>query len=125
MRKLKVRAWDKVNKEMTLNDSFYELQKWNRTEKELNDFELVQYTGLKDRTGRDIYEGNLLNVNVPTNSGCDDWRIKEVVYSKRFCRFEFRGKLIEIEIDMLRFYGNRSEIIGNIYENPELLEMVE
>ena len=69
MREIKFRAWNVVELEMTLHDSFYELQKWNRTEEELSQFSIMQNTTLKDKNGVEIYEGDILNICYSSNSG--------------------------------------------------------
>lgn len=105
MREIKFRAWDKINNEMTLNDSFYEVQKWNRTQIELNDFELMQYTGLKDKNGVEIFEGDIVkNHN-------DEVTLLE---SLDWIFYDYYEGL---------FMPENFEVIGNIYENPELLEV--
>ena len=72
-----------------------------------------QYTGLKDKNGKEIYEGDLVSYM--------DYEQPLIVH---FCEdgcCQFRAKL--------KGYGNTEqlssemEIIGNIYENPELLEL--
>lgn len=79
---------------------------------------LMQYTGLKDKNGKEIYEGDVVKVM------CDDDEesavTQEVKWSKwggYFCDEEMAG-------DYLPALGNPEltiEVIGNIYENPELI----
>ena len=77
-------------------------------------WEWMQYTGLKDRTGKEIYEGDIVNIEYDTVNeiGEDSTDYKENVVVEweyeLLCQIEYDNKGIEI--------------IGNIYENPELLE---
>ena len=110
--KYKFRAWDKKHKEMVLFDSFYELQKWCRTEEELKSFEILGFTGLTDKNGKEIYEGDV----VKSDWLDDKQRIlnAEVVFS--IGRFTCRG----LTYDLYKY--PELEVIGNKFENPELLE---
>ena len=67
-----------------------------------------QYTGLKDKNGKEIYEGDIILFN---NFGDT---LDKVVYSSGCFHTSGRGYLL----DKIR----EIEVIGNIYENPELLE---
>lgn len=75
---------------------------------------LMQFTGLKDRTGREIYEGDILktsgvdNVKVVWNNDDGRWDCKYIKYGDR-CELNSSVKYT-------------SEVIGNIYENSELLK---
>nr|DAN51659.1 MAG TPA: YopX protein [Caudoviricetes sp.] len=84
------------------------------------DIEVLQFAGLQDRNGKEIYEGDILKYNFPY-----DGRLKHtspVTYLETQASF-----------GVIDFYGNNIplydipanncfEIIGNIYENPEFLE---
>ncbi|HAP5886649.1 TPA: hypothetical protein IU352_002154 [Enterococcus faecalis] len=80
---------------------------------------LMQSTGLKDKNGVEIFEGDVLYY-IPFESHIND---SIVVFEKgSFCTKMLRnGKLTSV-----RFVDSEEyEVIGNIYENPELLEVAE
>jgi len=72
--------------------------------------ELVQYTGKKDANFNEVYEGHIFRL--------DSCQYEVVEYSEDQAAFVFSNG------DMLSdYYINEMEIVGNIYENPELLEV--
>lgn len=123
----KFRAWDKRSNQMceVLQISF-ELEfvqcttGWVRTfffgdE----DCDLMQSTGLKDKNGKEIFEGDIVDVGtrIPflneIKRDCDSGYLKLVPIDKRWTEGFFTN------------YEDKSryEVLGNIYENPELLEV--
>lgn len=74
---------------------------------------LMQYTGLKDKNGVEIYEGDIVNVHSYTVTG-----LGKVGFNKGsfvFNKFEYPTRQVLHSFSEI-------EVIGNIYENPELLE---
>lgn len=77
-------------------------------------FKLMQYTGLKDKNGVEIYEGDILE-------GHDDGLVKVEWFQTGYtCFFDDDGNGIGLD-EMCIWFGNNAEVIGNIYENPELV----
>src|SRR4051812_17759551 len=64
MRTIKFRAWDKANNkfhyDFDLTSQFDGRISWNYETTELTDIELMQFTGLLDKNGKEIYEGDIL-----------------------------------------------------------------
>lgn len=94
----------------------------------LDDFILMQYIGQKDKNKIDIYEGDILKGK--------DGKINIVIWSNKLNGYILgtwlkKGKQKDLDIETLEeiivecsyFISNEDEIIGNIYENPELLEI--
>ena len=75
---------------------------------EIKDFELMQYVGCKDKNNKEIYEGDIVKTKE---------HIGQIIYSKGVFFIDVKGDFY------LRIYNVSEfmEVIGNIYENPELL----
>lgn len=72
---------------------------------------LMQYTGLLDKNGKEIYEGDILRVNI----GGD---VQDSLYEVK----DMRELFSEFRHDDSYYQFYEVEIVGNIYENPELLK---
>ena len=132
MREIKFRAWLKEDKKMENVKTMDFTDKTIRCLKKnefinayllrrvsFDDIELMQYTGLNDKNGKEIYEGDIVLVKP---GGTSTW-YKTVV---KFKEGAFIASLIDgedyIYIFNRGFDSNDFEIIGNIYENKNLLE---
>jgi uncharacterized phage protein (TIGR01671 family) len=74
---------------------------------------LMQYIGLKDKNGVDAYESDIISDGV-------DWYVIEYdVRGTRFTKF-WKGQINE-NVSSGLYNMESYEVIGNIYENPELL----
>lgn len=126
MRELKFRAFDTENKTwtfVTLGDLICGACTENG-DKPLSGAKQVweQYTGLKDKNGKEIYEGDVVHYTekiAPNKSST-----YEVYYDQLHAMYALSP--VDGKIDVGEFYGyimrQQYEVIGNIHENPELLE---
>ena len=90
---------------------------------------LMQCTGLKDKNGKSIYEGDILSIRIP--AGYDDcychidhvvfWDKEIFSYSVKPILKEEWQKSYSEELGICEYYTSDIEIIGNIHTNPELL----
>lgn len=139
MKKIKIRAWDKENGKMIYSNevfpkSIYKFEfdcfngydfklmkmvdRYNVIDNECNetyqevfesiDADIMQYTGLKDKNGKGIYEGDIVNY-----------------FRNELAEVKFINGCFAIEskhyIDCFNEIVAEREVVGNIYENPELL----
>ena len=95
--------------------------------------ELMQYTGLKDKNGKEIYEGDIVKVHFDKKDAytINILNLKKSVNKIGKIEYIVDGFCVFIEkfgenIYPLSFFGdeiiNQLEVIGNIYDNPELLK---
>jgi len=83
-----------------------------------NNYVLMQYTGVKDKNGIEIYEGDIVKITIDRSIFCDD--IAKICFKHgcfKLCSVDFEDESSE-HIK----YSGYTEVIGNMYENPELLE---
>ena len=89
-----------------------------------NDFILMQYTGLKDKNGKEIYEGDILRLWRSTGKNGElrreYYKPLLVEYCELWTQFVVVDKPNKIQMGIWKEFG-AFEVIGNIYENPELL----
>ena len=97
---------------------------------EENDWRVMQYTGLKDKNGKEIYEGDVVRVSVKLLEGYDNQGIEQMVTYDYEGLIEYIGASFCPKLDddcpmkgcdLTQFDGS-IEVIGNIWEHPELLK---
>lgn len=137
MREIKFRAWDKTNSKMLIDsnlwihiypqkniseDSVANLPDYHTSETPCEigydartDLEVMQFTGLLDKNGKELYEGDIVKCIITSGN-----------------RKEPENYIINVEYEdgafVARYYlgqiHKEIEIIGNIYENPDLIKEI-
>lgn len=119
----KFRAWfdsEMYDKPVVYDGEFYLDCREFENGETYNGAVLMQSTGLKDKNGKEIFEGDI----VKYKAGCNTFT-EEVVYDKNFAGFGVRDAYADIIFTFWELAEDISlsslEVVGNIYENPELL----
>ena len=124
MREIKFRAWDGTR---FLNKTFFDRNWYNSDNKcvkalvpeDQHYLKIMQYTGLKDKNGKEIYEGDIVNWFLHT---LKRKYVSVIEWDDDLASFCLKNK-DWTEFDFIKVFSSL-EVIGNIYENPELLEVL-
>lgn len=147
MREIKFRVWDNDSKKIYNQDDFILTfdnvgediyLKRNNEIRPFYRYKLMQYTGLEDKNGQEIYEGDILSYKHITYGDCSKAKIEEIENESfiEIINYAAIASIVKPHSKNVRCLGYDSvnkecliidltsdevEIIGNIYENPELL----
>lgn len=121
MRQIKFRAWDKKQSKMFFNNDIrflgngeYEIWDEKNYAWITDNCELMQFTGLLDKNGKEIYEGDIVKAI--------GWKPEN--YKIVFAEGAFCCATTKQIIDVIHFISSKGvnlEVIGNIWENKEIL----
>lgn len=129
-RDIKFRAWIKIDEGLMISQSsksdfmmvsngdgfgiVYDYEDWLKDEQ----FEIMQYTGKKDKNGVEIYEGDIVEYNTKRYGRLIKHK-SEIIF-KDGCYMFKNNKTSIYDFATYSLFGI-CKVIGNIYENPELL----
>ena len=124
MREIKFRAWDVLNKKMLSWGEVFDLPAWEifPGTPEQRAFEVMQYTGVNDKNGKEIYEGDIVSVKYIYDKRTTDRA--QVVWREDKAGFGLKSLkgLTNEEYELYKITAEHNlEVMGNIYENKELI----
>jgi hypothetical protein len=115
-REIKFRAWDEVSEKMLNWNDFLDTNMKNTfIAPESTGLILMQYTGLHDKNGKEIYEGDIVKYRDSRGQ-----HIEKVIFDKGcFYAGMHWGSSTRVAPKLIN--TRITEVIGNVYDNPELL----
>lgn len=119
----RLRAWDKEFKEMVQVDALVfdeqiikaTYKNGNVVKEDLKNYVLMQSTGLKDKNGKEIFEGDIIDSTDGFMTGVVEFREDLGMFVSELVEYNNFERLCNV--------ASSRKIIGNIWEHPELAEV--
>lgn len=124
MKEIQFRAWDEVNHRLIqIYGESKDIGDYNFVNPCSEQVKIMQYTGLKDKNDKKMYEGDIVCLRKDREHGVYTIRFGVGIYDGGY--YKFMGFYLDpqdTEEHTCMFETKDIEIIGNLYENPELLK---
>ena len=128
-RQIKFRVWDSAAKiwlkdvVMDMDGKLVNFDGVTRYFIEGSNYIKIQFTGLYDKNGKEIWEGDVLKILQTATDGSDYYENFVIEWDKKYASFEAINNDYSLPYfsEELQDKNTPIEVIGNIYENPELI----
>jgi uncharacterized phage protein (TIGR01671 family) len=126
-RQIKFRAWNPDDKRIEYplvfaicsNGKLQPLIKCSDGNRAYKDYPIMQYTGLTDKNGKEIYEGDIIQWTSSNVFSLGEIRKVQINYVEA----QYWGQGRNLGVYLAELLANeKCEVIGNVFENPELLQ---
>ena len=133
-REIKFRAWNKYTSKMleqegisgsnsyiSFLDFYYDNSEDRNFGSVINDLILMQFTGLLDKNGKEIFEGDLLQYDGYNFKLINKEKIYQIKYDDNLAQYYSYNLENSFDTFLVVRAWKESKIIGNIFQNPELI----
>lgn len=122
-REIKFRAWDAIHNTMSDTFTLIDCIKDNQVFMLPENFKFMQYAGIRDKNDKDIYEGDIVHA-IAQSPHTETSSTSDIIFGQDTAftvRSRDKYKVYDHGLSLAWGGWESFEVIGNIYESPELL----